>query len=200
MEDRVITNDAQNSALNETVQDFALRMRGHVRILVEDEVKGSYIHFDDHNIIVNGAKTVMAAMIAKGDSSYKISGLELGDGHVSGDILNPSAPSASDTGLGHQVPQPGAGGTTIPYTWIAVGDNYYPKSLVPGVTTAKFTFVLAKTAGNGKGTGTVAYTEAGLWAVAAPGESGATLFALETFPALIKNSSRQITFEWSIIF
>jgi len=197
MEDRVITNDAQNSALNETVQDFALRMRGHVRILVEDDVKGSYIHFDDHNIIVNGAKTVMAAMIAKGDSSYKISGLELGIGHQSGDILNPSAPQANETALGTPV-----GNGSASHTWIAVGDNYYPKSLVPGVTTAKFTFVLAKGNGNGPtgGSGVVAYTEAGLWAVAAPGESGATLFALETFPALIKNNSRQITFEWSIIF
>lgn len=197
MEDRVITVDANNSALHESVQEYALKMRGHVRILVDDEEKGSYVHFDDHNIIVNGAKTVMAAMIAKGDSSYKISGLELGIGHQGGDILNPSAPQASDTALGNSV----ANGD-VPYTWVAVGDNYYPKSLVPGVNTAKFTFVLAKTNGNGptNGSGVVAYTEAGLWAVAAPTESGATLFALETFPALIKNNSRQITFEWSIIF
>lgn len=188
MEDRVITNDAQNSALNETVQDFALRMRGHVRILVDDDARGSYVHFDDHNIIVNGAKKVMAAMIAKGDSSYKISGLELGIGHVSGDILNPSAPQASETELGTSL---------NPRTWIAVGDNYTPKDLNNNGI-AKFTFVLSKSAGNGDGV--VAYTEAGLWAVAVPGQSGATLFALETFPALIKNSSRQITFEWSIIF
>lgn len=188
MEDRVITVDANNSALHESVQEYALKMRGHVRILVDDEKKGSYVHFDDHNIIVNGAKKVMAVMIAKGDNSYKISGLELGTGHTNSSILDVTAPQANETHLATPM---------SPRTWIPVGNNYSPDSLNNNGI-AKFTFVLAKGAGNGDGV--VAYTEAGLWAVGDPDSTGATLFALETFPALIKNNSRQITFEWSIIF
>ena len=71
-----------------------------------------------------------------------------------------------------------------------LNDTYLPTP--PAETSVKFTVVVEKAEGNG--TGTVAYTEAGLFC------SDSTMFARETFPAIVKNSTRRVTFEWSILF
>lgn len=185
MIDKVNALDTNAGALVSSVQS-SVDLRGNVRIIVDDEKLGRYVHFDQHNIIVNGAKGVMASLLANGYASYPIWGLAVGLGDPSWDIINPPAPQASTTGL--------------------VSQTYYVKEpssrTVVDSKTAKFTFVLAQNEGNGgyDGGQARAYTEAGLYAYAAPSQSGSVLFAYETFPALIKNNTRQITFEWSIIF
>lgn len=185
MIDSINTKDTSVSALHNDAQEF-VKLRGNVRIIVDDEEKGRYVHFDDHNIIVNGAKNIMANQIAYGSTLRAIKGLALGKGRSGWDILNPPAPDVNQTELFEEV---------IFLTPTTQGGI----SVIDG--TAKFTFILEKGQGNGSydGGGTVAYTEAGLYAVGAPTASG-VLFAYETYPALVKNSTRQITFEWSIIF
>lgn len=178
MRDEINSNDMNGQNMTNSVNNDVV-IRGNVKITVQDEERGEYLHFNDHNIIVYGARKVMAHLLAEAPTANVIYKLQLGTGGHGVDILTPIAPSRSDTTLEEPFVsvQPPAGRVYQP-----VGDE----------NEVKFSFVLGKEEGNG--TGAVAYTEAGLFT------SGSVMFARETFPALIKNSTRQITFEWTIVF
>ena len=166
----------------EEIKDQVSGIRGSVKCFVEDGDGVVTLHHEKHNLIVNGARKALAHLIAQRPADYEIDTFELGTGgHVSGDILTPVSPTILDTDL------------EIPAFTKAIDhlvDVYLPTS--PNETSVKFTIVVEKAEGNGSGT--VAYCEAGLFC------ANTTLFARETFPAIVKNSTRKVTFEWSILF
>lgn len=176
--DRVLTREASDCTMPVEFADENREVRGHVRVLIEENGK-TWFHHAKHNLIVNTARKTMAHLVAEGGSTYVISTMHWGTkGHSGTDILTPITPTITDTGLIEDVYQKAIGS----FEYLPVGVE----------TSVKFTTVLEKTEGNG--TGTVAYTEAGMFS------ANATMFARETFPAIIKNASRRIIFEWTFLF
>lgn len=187
MKDRMNSKDNSSAGMENNVTD-SIVLQGNVKIIVNDDKKGEYVHFNDKNVITYAARKVMSHLLGDPSNNGKINKLILGtggqyppntSGGTGGDILTPIPPSRDETTL------------RLPLCEDAVflGKVYQP---VGEENEVKFTFVLGKDDGNGQGS--VAYTEAGLFTV------DETMFAMETFPALIKNSTRQITFEWTIVF
>lgn len=178
----IIDNVPMPSSVREEafLQSFAdsFSLKGRFKAIVEENGVES-VYVDAPNTIVNGAKRVMAYLVAARPENNVIYTLELGTGGTGSDILVPIPPQVTDIDL--NIPA----GVAI----VTSGYEYAPVGVENIVT---FSFVLSKTQGNGAGT--VAYTEAGLFT------KGGTMFARETFPALVKNSSRKFTFQWSLIF
>lgn len=156
-------------------------LRGSVKCWIEEDGVKT-LHHEKHNLIVNGARKALAHLISQAPASYKIDLFKLGTGgHLPDDILTPVSPTITDTDLEIM-----AFSKAIDHS----ADAYLPTP--PAETSIKFTIVVEKYEGNGSGI--VAYTEAGLFC------ASGDLFARETFPAIVKNSSRRIIFEWSILF
>lgn len=138
--------------------------------------KGEVIdHIRDENLIVNGAREVMAIQIAESTSDGEVSIIALGDGGWTGDIYTPVAPDAADTELENELFRKGLNSFSY-----------------PTVTSVAFYFVVETTEANGSGT--VHYTEAGLFT------TGNTMFARKTFAAMTKTSDREFRFTWTILF
>lgn len=179
-------NTSASSGVGEVVSVADTKpMKGAVKIYVE-ELGVNTLVWDDPNLIVDGARKALTHLIAAGDANYKVSTIKLGTkGHnlTTGNLLDPVAPKVSDTGLID---------TTTAYAETISSSGNGITYQGTGDTSVKFSVVLEKTEGNG--TGTVAYTEAGLFC------ANGTLFARETFPAIVKNANRRITFEWTILF
>lgn len=152
--------------------------KGRVRAFIEEN-GNRWLAWDDPNLIVNGARKALAHLVALPTDDYRIHKIGLGTGgHVAGDIITPISPSVADLGLETQAFEK----VITEYTFEPIGVE----------TSVKFTVSLGRDEGNGSGV--VAYTEAGLFCV------NGTMFARETFPALVKNSNRRIIFEWSLLF
>lgn len=155
-----------------------IQLKGRCKIIVEENGITS-IHYDDQNMIVNVAKKILAHLLAEAPSDYALATLELGTGgHAPGDILTPVDPELTDIAL-----------ETSEFSKAISTFEYLPVSVD---STVKFTTVIERTEANG--TGTVAYTEAGMFTTASD------MFCRRTFPALVKTNNRKITIEWSIIF
>lgn len=157
------------------------QLKGSVKCFVEEDGVVT-LHHEKHNLIVNGARKALAHLIGEASSIYRVDTFKLGTGgHMPGDILTPISPTVTDTDL------------ELPAFTKAIdhgADTYLPTP--PAETSIMFTVAIEKYEGNGSGI--VAYTEAGL------ATANGTLFARETFPAIVKNSSRRVTFQWSILF
>lgn len=181
MQDKVVSKQDFGSSQIQSFQD-TITLKGSVKCWVEEEDGIKTLHHEKHNLIVNGARKALAHLIAERPEIYRIDYFKLGTGgHVPGDILTPVSPTITDTGL-----------EELAFTKAIdhLNDVYLPTP--PAETSVKFVVVVEKAEGNGSGT--VAYCEAGLFT------NNNTLFARETFPAIVKNSTRRITFEWSILF
>jgi hypothetical protein len=153
-------------------------IRGSVKCWVE-EAGVIKLHHEKHNLIVNGARKALAHLVAEADANYIINEFQLGTGgHAPGDILTPVSPTITDTAL------------EIPAFTKAITVFEYLPALAE--TSVKFTVIVDKPEGNGSGV--VAYCEAGLFC------DNGTMFARETFPAVVKNANRRVTWEWSILF
>jgi hypothetical protein len=177
-----MVNSKQDFNLTST-QNFTetLTLKGNVKCWIEEEGVVT-LHHEKSNLIVNGARKALAHLIAEANAIYRIDTFKLGTGgHLPGDILTPVSPTITDTDL-----------EELQFTKAIdhLQDTYLPTP--PAETSVKFTVVVEKAEGNGSGT--VAYTEAGLYC------QNGTLFARETFPAIVKNSTRRVVFEWSILF
>lgn len=137
-------------------------------------------------MIVDDGRKVLTHLLAQADPGYKVSKIELGTkGHdlTSGNILTPIPPQLTDHTLVD---------TTDVFSK-PIDTNYVYQGLSPQDSSVMFSIVLEKTEANGI-TGTTAYTEAGLLT------ENNTLFARETFPAIVKNANRRITFQWVVLF
>lgn len=180
-------NTSASSGVGEVVSVADTKpMKGAVKVYVEENGNNVLV-WDDPNLIVDGARKALTHLIAAGDTNYKVSTIKLGTkGHnlSTGNLLEPVAPKVSDTGLID------ATSSVYSETISNSGNGYVFQGT--GDTSVKFSIVMEKTEGNGSGT--VAYTEAGLFC------ANGTLFARETFPAIVKNANRRITFEWTILF
>lgn len=136
-------------------------------------------------MIVDDGRKVLTHLLASADAAYKVSSISLGTkGHelTTGDILTPVPPLVSDTNL-------------IDLATVFqkdIGTNFTYQGFNPNDTSVQFQAVLEKAEANG--TGTIAYTEAGLFT------TNGLMFARETFPAIVKNANRRITFQWVIQF
>lgn len=160
-------------------------VRGEVKIWVDDGF-GNILHHHDPNVVVNGARTSLAHLIAEADGDYQVTTFKVGGrGHVIGppeDYLTPVAPSVNDLGLVD----------IEPYVKAIDMFVYAPEG---AETSVVFTTILQRNEANGEDTtGTAIYTEAGLFT------SNGLLFARETFPIIVKNNGRRATFEWTIFF
>jgi len=180
LQDKVNSRQDLSSSQTQSIED-TLTLKGSVKCWVEEDGVKTLLH-EKSNLIVNGARKALAHLIAEAAAIYRIDYFKLGTGgHAPGDILTPVSPTITDTQL-----------EELAFTKAIdhVNDTYLPTP--PAETSVKFTVVVEKAEGNGSGT--VAYTEAGLFC------SDGTMFARETFPAIVKNSTRRVTFEWSILF
>lgn len=175
-------NSKADFVLSEThTFEESFTLRGNVKCWIEEDGIKT-LHHEKSNLIVNGARKALAHLIGQATSTYKIDLFKLGTGgHLPDDILTPVSPTITDTGL-----EAMAFSKAIDHS----ADAYLPTP--PAETSIKFTIVVEKYEGNGSGI--VAYTEAGLFC------ASGVLFARETFPAIVKNSSRRVSFEWSILF
>jgi hypothetical protein len=102
---------------------------------------------------------------------------------TSGNILIPVAPQVGDTSLIDSA-------DTFAKQ---IGTEFNYQGFNPVDNSVMFQIVMEKEEANGSA-GTVAYTEAGLFS------QNGTMFARETFPAIVKNANRRITFQWIILF
>ena len=183
--DKAVSSDSMGS-VGETHQ-YSDRgtFKGKVRVYVEEDGKESVV-WEDPNLIVDLGRKVLTHLLAEADSNFKVSSIGLGTkGHdlINNDILVPIAPTVSDIGL-------------IDVDTIFTKDistSFAYQGTNPVDNAVQFQIVLEKTEANGA-TGTTAYTEAGLFT------SNGSLFARETFPAIVKNANRRITFQWIILF
>ena len=164
-------------------------VKGRVRIWVEEfcpetglSTGPAQMVFEDPNLIVDTARKALAHLVASSDSAYQLATFQLGtEGNVPGDILTPVAPTVGDTALADGSPFSKALSTFV----------YLPSGVE---TSVKYTVPIEKTEANDPSGAAKAYTEAGLVT------TNGTLFARETFPAVVKTSARKITFEWSLLF
>ena len=171
------------------VLDDTIQVRGAVRAMFwdyespdSDRIVGQGICHEKTNLIVNLARKALAHLVAEGEGVYVVNTFKLGtQGHSGTDILTPVDPTVTDTGLIDGAPFSKAI-TTLEY--LPVGNE----------TSVKFTIPVEKAEANGGGGGSVAYTEAGLFS------TNGNLFARETFPAIVKNANRKVTFEWTLLF
>lgn len=166
------------------VTENGIQLRGRVKVLVEENGVETVHHIKD-NIIVNMARDTLCKLITAPQTNMHITQIRFGTrGHNGQDILNPEAPLITDTALKD--------------TTTTFNKNIERFQTMPAQDSVKtsvdFHISLEKNEGNATGTAGKAYTEAGLYTAAG------TLFARETFPAVIKTESRRITFIWSILF
>jgi hypothetical protein len=164
------------------VYDHFREYRGKVKAVIEEDGV-EFVAHENNNLIVHSASPAMAGLLAEADSDYVVSTFKIGTkGHDLGppeDIMSPVSPSITDTALID----------TSPFSKAIASFSYLP---VGDPTSVQFVTVLEKAEANGSGS--VTYTEAGLFMV------GGNMYARETFQALVKNSSRKITFYWQILF
>jgi hypothetical protein len=166
--------------ISRKLRDF-FTYRGNVLAIIEENGE-KWVAHEKHNLIVNLARPAMAGLLAELDTDYVIDTFKIGtQGHdlITPDILTPVSPSVTDTDLID----------VAPFEKAIDHYNYLP---VLSPTSVQFVAILEKAEGNGGGT--VTYTEAGLWM------NGGNMFCRETFPAIVKNSDRKVTFYWSILF
>lgn len=166
------------------VTENGIQLRGRVKVLVEENGVETVHHIKD-NIIVNMARDTLCKLITAPQTNMHITQIRFGTrGHNGQDILNPEAPLITDTALKD--------------TTTTFNKDIESFQMMPAQDSVKtsvdFHISLEKNEGNATGTAGKAYTEAGLYTAAG------TLFARETFPAVIKTESRRITFIWSILF
>jgi hypothetical protein len=154
-------------------------IRGSVKCFIEEDGVKT-LHHEKSNLIVNGARKALAHLVAEATATYKISQFQLGiAGHSGTDILTPVSPTINDVALNSSA-----------FSKAITVFEYLPSG---AETSVKFTVVIDKAEANGSGV--VAYTEAGLFCA-----DNVTMFARETFPAIVKNANRRVSFEWSILF
>jgi hypothetical protein len=181
--DRVKSSQGLSFSQIIPLQDQVSGLRGSVKCITEDFINGEWqapvIAHEKHNLIVNGARKALAHLIAEAPANYRITQFKLGTGGHGVDILTPVSPTINDTDL-----------ETPVFTKNISSFQYLPSG---AETSVEFTIVVDLAEANGGGV--VAYTEAGLLCA-----DGVTLFARETFPAVVKNANRRISFIWSILF
>lgn len=162
--------------------DESCRPRGSVRVVIEEDGR-SWVDHEKHNLIVNLARPAQAHLLAEADSDYMATTFKIGTkGHNLGppeDTDSPVAPTMTDTSLIDTSPFSKA---LASYTYLPVGDP----------TSVQFMVSLEKAEANGSGS--VIYTEAGLFL------SNGDMFARETFKGITKTSARKVTFYWQILY
>ena len=170
---------------------------GHTRITIIENGK-SWIHYDDHNIIVNNARKVMSHLIGDCDGDYVCINRFLlgGDNTLTGaQMLDPNQPEVTDTEIKYTTNlftrnkgDLGAGSVELMAT-------SYPDA--PSEISCLFSMRILKTEGNIMDPDPTVYVAAGLVAVDDP-ETTPLLFASQTFPVITKTPQREILFEWEI--
>lgn len=164
------------------IYDEACRPKGSVRVVIEEDGVERIAH-EKHNLIVNSARPAQAHLLAEADSNYQVTVFKIGTkGHDLGppeDTNSPIAPTMTDTSLID----------TSPFSKAIGSFSYLP---VVDPTSVQFVTSIEKTEANGSGS--VIYTEAGLFL------SNGDMFARETFKGITKTASRKVTFYWSILY
>jgi len=165
-----------------SIRDKYTSYRGIVKAVIEEDGREWVAHYKE-NLIVSLARPAMAGLLAEADTDYVVDTFQIGtQGHVLGppeDITTPLSPSLPDTSLIDSSPFSKS-----------IGSFAYLPVLSP--TSVQFTTIIEKAEANGSGS--VTYTEAGLFM------TGGNMFARETFAAIIKNVNRRVTFYWCILF
>lgn len=160
-----------------------IQFRGRVKVIIEDTETGkSWVHHQKDNIIVNLGRQAICNLLTAPQTRLHIDTFKIGtSGHTGTDILSPATPLITDSNLKDTA---------------AFSKRITSFDLLPATGTKNqidFSIMLAKNEANPTGTSGKAYTEAGLYT------NSGELFARETFPAIIKTPTRQISFVWSIL-
>lgn len=168
--------------IKRVIKDNFQKPRGSVRAVIEENGI-EWVAHEQSNLIVNLARPAMAALLAEADTDYVVNTFKIGtQGHTLGppeDILTPISPTVTDTSL--------IDGS--PFSKSISSFSYLPGG---NPTSVQFVSVLEKAEANGSGS--VTYTEAGLFM------DGGNMFARETFAAIVKNSARKVTFYWKVLY
>jgi hypothetical protein len=188
---RTITPDAKLF----DIEDRDRFVEGNMAIYFrDDDEKDFTLHHEKHNLIVNLARKTMAHSI--GDCTYNgcITQFRLGGDNTldAATLLAPASPQPEDT--------------TVVYTsnlftrnkgdlvgGIDAFEVSYPDS--PDETSALFSILIGKTEANVQDPNPTVYVCAGLFS-----DSGAALFASQSFPVLTKTPNREFLIQWEIRF
>lgn len=144
--------------------------KGRVKIFI-DEGGARRLHFDGPNLVVLGASSILANLVATGNGAYLLDTIKIGTGST-GSVLT------SDVSLVDSAPE------------VLTLSSYSIDELTPGNVTFSFTMGT----GVGNGGGSKIYNEAGLFS------NGGVMFAREIFTNLEKTNTRSITWQWTISF
>lgn len=151
-------------------------------------------HFERKNLIVNGARKIMAHAIGDCSGNYCINQFRLGgdNGLNAATLLTPERPKATDIQL-------------VYYTNLFVRNRAdlvetlpgftvsYPNT--PNETSVMFEVLIGKTEANILDPQPTVYVAAGLYV-----GGGSDLFASQTFPVITKTPNREFLFQWEIRF
>jgi len=157
--------------------------KGHVTIFIEKRDGSLRCHWRDPNCVVYGIRRVFAKLLTEANSAFLLDRIHLGiGGHAPGDPTTPVAPTPFDSELDDEAFQ----------IQVMSGEwELLPSDL--GATSIKFTVPLEWDEGNGTGTGTVEYTEAGLFT------ANGVMVARETFPVVVKDADTRVIFNWTLM-
>jgi len=160
--------------------------------IVEDNKK--IIHYEKHNVIVEGARKIMARSVGDCTEPYCINQFRMG-GDNSLDMqtaLNPLPPNPSDIDLVYAnnlfIRNKDDNILGLPAFVVS-----YPNE--PNETSVLFTVKIGKAEANNLDPEPTVYVAAGLFMA-----DGDILFSSQTFPVMSKTTSREFWFEWEIRF
>lgn len=151
------------------------------------------VHHADKNLIVNGARKVMAHLLGDTSTSLYIQSLKLGGDNAatSGVMLSPASPQLTDTANVYSANlfTRGRGDLILGSPAFVVS---YPST--PNETSVLFSVTIAGTEGNIMDPTATVYLCAGLYTVSS------VLFASKSFPAILKTVGRELLITWELRF
>ena len=153
-------------------------VKGVLRIEVEEGSR-RWIHWEGPNCVTHRGREAIAKILTEGDVNWRLKEFRFGTGLHEGTLNDPGDPSACDQGLEDQKFTKDIA-EYVYQELVACGEENIP-------TAVEYKVVMEYEEANG-----YAYTEAGLFC------SNGVMFAVETFPQVVKNSDRRITWYWKI--
>ncbi len=175
---------------------------GHFIVQCLDESGTILDEYENHNLIMDKARTAMSNLICDLSSAQPLNKFVLGiEGHIPGDYLTPKTSvqgfissrtnlfSEKSATFSYPIVFTNPGTSSGSCVVVSEPDLGSAVELLYVGTDVKYTIDIPVTAANG--TGTVVYTEAALYA-------GTNIFSMKCFPGKIKDNTVSLRIIWTI--
>lgn len=178
-------------------------VRGHLTVEMINENGDIVDKFETPNLIVSTARTNMAEVIGGVASGYPINKIVIGTQGHNGDILVPKTVNEGFDISRTELFSEETSDFFYPVEFTVDGTAYSVATITNEIDSGSsmireyadnaitYTYLMPQNAGND--TGTVIYTEAGLYA-------GPNLFSMKTFKGKIKDNTVSLRIIWKITF